>query len=256
MPEVRRLRVANLHQFKKRPSAKAATWSRPRRRNSGVLTVLTGLAGNPHRREVKSLSKTKKSRRSKGGKRIGGSGHRKGNPWHGGPKHRMGGKRRHRNPAMFGLRATDYLKLGAGAAVGAFASKAIPQLVLNTNNTGLYGYVAMAISTLGLTWAAQKWVSREMALGVAAGGTSALLLRLWQERVAGTSPAANPSLTGLGDPDMSAAGIGMYASDLVNSQGTGGPYVPASFKGVPAATAAAAGALTVPVQSRFKRYDA
>ena len=210
------------------------------------------------------MSKSRK-RRSRGRKRnfFGGSRRRrKANPLVARSSHRrvrrFGAHRRRRNPVnVLGMAPTDYLKLGAGVAVGTFGTKAIPQLVLNAKNTGPLGYAAMAISTLGLTYVAQKFVSREMALGVAGGGTAAILLRLWQENVAKTSPAADATMTGLGDPDMSASGLGMYVEGLQNSQGTGGPYLTASsVKGLPAATAAAAGAINVPIQSRFKRFDA
>jgi hypothetical protein len=114
-------------------------------------------------------------------------------------------RRRHRgrsrNPAIAGFQANELLKLAVGAAGGAIGTKYITQLVLQDKNTGVTGYAGMAAVAIALAWAAKKFVGADIAAGVAAGGLSSLVIKLWQDQVSGTS-----SMSGLGDADM----LGLY----------------------------------------------
>jgi hypothetical protein len=67
------------------------------------------------------------------------------------------------------------------------------------------GYAGSAAATLAVAWIAHKFGGKDLATGVVAGGLGALALRIFQENVSGTST----SMSGLGDPDMAALGIGM-----------------------------------------------
>lgn len=116
-------------------------------------------------------------------------------------------RRGHRrsNPGIAGFNTNELLKLTLGAAAGVVASKYVTQMVLGANNSGPTGYAGSAVVTLALGWAAHKFVGKDAATGVIAGGLGALALRIFQENVSGTSP----NIQGLGDPDMAALGVGM-----------------------------------------------
>lgn len=116
-------------------------------------------------------------------------------------------RRGHRrsNPGIAGFSANELVKLTLGAAAGVVGSKYVTQLVLQGNNTGPTGYAGSAAVTIGLGWLANKFAGKDAAMGVIAGGLGALALRIFQENVSGTSA----SMSGLGDPDMAALGVGM-----------------------------------------------
>ena len=106
--------------------------------------------------------------------------------------------------------ANELIKLGLGAAGGAIGTRYLTQAVLGDSNTGIMGYGANLAAAIGLAYAAAKFAGADIAKGVAAGGISALIMRLWSEKVAGTSPAA---LSGyLGDLEFSSDGLGAYIS--------------------------------------------
>ena len=129
---------------------------------------------------------------------------RKSNPFRAMRHFRRRGHRRS-NPGIAGFNTNELLKLTLGAAAGVVASKYVTQMVLGANNSGPTGYAGSAVVTLALGWAAHKFVGKDAATGVIAGGLGALALRIFQENVSGTSP----NIQGLGDPDMAALGVGM-----------------------------------------------
>jgi hypothetical protein len=129
---------------------------------------------------------------------------RKSNPFRAMRHFRRRGHRRP-NPGIAGFNTNELLKLTLGAAAGVVASKYVTQMVLGANNSGPTGYAGSAVVTLALGWAAHKFVGKDAATGVIAGGLGALALRIFQENVSGTSP----NIQGLGDPDMAALGVGM-----------------------------------------------
>jgi hypothetical protein len=113
-----------------------------------------------------------------------------------------------RNPSIAGFNGNELLKLALGAAGGSIGTRMLTQLVLKDKNTGVMGYGVSAAVAVALGWGAAKFLGRDIANGVVAGGLSAILIRVWQERVSGTSPAA---LSGyLGDLDFSSDGLGAY----------------------------------------------
>jgi hypothetical protein len=113
-----------------------------------------------------------------------------------------------RNPVIAGFQGKELLMLALGATGGAIGTRSITQLILKDKNTGAMGYGASAAVAIALGWAAGKFLSKDLANGVVAGGLSAILLRIWSERVSGTSPAA---LSGyLGDLEFSSDGLGAY----------------------------------------------
>jgi hypothetical protein len=122
-------------------------------------------------------------------------------------------RRRHsRNPGVAGFSAHELLNLTLGAGVGVLGSKYLTQAALGANNSGIMGYVGQAVATLAIAWGAGKWVSKDAAMGVIAGGGGALALRIFNDNVSGSSMAAGgstPAMSGLGDPDMGRLGIGL-----------------------------------------------
>ena len=127
-------------------------------------------------------------------------------------------RRGHRrsNPGIAGFNTNELIKLAGGAAVGVVASKYVTQMVLGSSNSGYMGYAGSAVVTLALGWAAHKFVGKDAATGVIAGGLGALALRIFQDNVSGTS-----SMSGLGDPDMAALGVGLgeYRPGLIPMPG-------------------------------------
>jgi len=205
MPTVRRLRVSNPH---KRHRSRN---SRRRSKRNPVGEVL--IVANPKKSRRHRKSNRSYARRTR-------------NPFKG-MRRTFQRRRGHRrsNPGIAGFNTNELLKLTLGAAAGVVASKYVTQMVLGANNSGPTGYAGSAIVTLALGWAAHKFVGKDAATGVIAGGLGALALRIFQENVSGTSP----NIQGLGDPDMVALGVGMgeYRAGVLQ----GG--VPQAF-GVPA----------------------
>jgi len=153
---------------------------------------------NPHRRRRRKANRSQaKSRRRM-------------NPH---PRSRKYGfRRRHRNPGIAGFGTNELIQLTLGAAAGGVGSKYLTQIALGSNNSGIMGYVAQGIATLALAWAAHKFVGKDAATGVVAGGGAALAIRIFNDNVgAPSSVPAGPAapMSGLGDPDMGRLGIGM-----------------------------------------------
>jgi hypothetical protein len=208
MVRVRRVRLHN-------PRRKSSLRRRAKRRNrnplgGGELIVMTNPKRRSRRRRSnKSYRSHSRRRRSRNPKLHFGSRSR---------RHRNSffkRSRRRRNPgvmaAVRGLDLVEIAKVGAGAAVGGLAARSLTQMVLQANNTGYVGYAGNLVASLLLGWAGNKFLGRNVGLGIAAGGFSATILRIWQEQVSQTSPS---SMSGLGDLDFSTSGLGEYAGSL------------------------------------------
>src|SRR5579872_866806 len=196
MPSFRRVRVQNPR--RRRKSSRRRNHRRARR-NPGELLIMA----NRHR------SRRRKNRHHS---------RRRKNPFlkFGRKKHY---RRHRRNPSFGGFDLKSVLKLGAGAAVGGYATRKLTQTVLGASNTGAMGYAANAGMALVLAWAAKKFLSGELADGVLAGGMAATFLRIYSEKFSGiaqiaaasTGTATTPSGTsGLGDIEFSNDGLGVY----------------------------------------------
>jgi hypothetical protein len=109
-----------------------------------------------------------------------------------------------------GFSANELLNLTLGAGVGVLGSKYLAQVALGGNNSGIMGYIGQGVATLAIAWGAHKWVGKDAAMGVVAGGGGALALRIFNDNVSGSSMAAGGApMSGLGDPDMGRLGIGL-----------------------------------------------
>ena len=231
MVRVRRIR---LHNPRKSSSRRRAS----KRRNplgGGELIVMT----NPKRKRRHNRSYRSKNsrRRSRNPKLHFGSRSRR----HKNSFFRR--SRRRRNPSVAGMDLMEILKVGAGAAVGGLGARSITQMVLQANNTGYVGYAGNLVASLLLGWAGNKFLGKNVGLGLAAGGFSATLLRIWQEQVSQTSPAP---MSGLGDLDFSTNGLGEYASSVFPLPTVSSPVTTAGgthlLTPAPVAAAAAAAA--------------
>jgi hypothetical protein len=156
---------------------------------------------NPHRR-----------RRRKANRSHSRSRRRSMNPKRARVGFRRRGHSRRRNPGIAGFGTNELLNLTLGAAAGGIGSKYVTQLALGSNNSGIIGYVGQAVATLAIAWAAHKFVGKDAATGVVAGGGAALALRIFNDNVgsvvaAPAGPAA--AMSGLGDVDMGRLGIGL-----------------------------------------------
>jgi len=123
-------------------------------------------------------------------------------------------RRAGRNPSIGGFQAQELIKLALGAAGGTLATKYATQLILQDKNNGPTGYAVMAAVAVALGWLSAKFLGRDVATGVVAGGASAVVLRIFQENVSGSTPA---TMSGLGDPDF----LGEYQSGTYPVPGWG-----------------------------------
>lgn len=155
-------------------------------------------------------------------------------------------RRHRRNPSIGGNSFADLLKIGVSAAAGGVATRSLTQMVLSTNNTGWLGYGANFAAAIALAWGAGKFLGDKIATGVAAGGIAATAMRIWQEKVSQTSPN---TLSGMGDLDFSADGLGEYVDSYIPvptvSTKTNGQYITMPPIAAPAALPAKAAPKTM-----------
>jgi hypothetical protein len=96
----------------------------------------------------------------------------------------------------------DWLYGGVGVIAGVVGTRALPQVVLGSSNTGIIGYLANAASTALLTVAAHFAAPRNNVLkaSVLAGGVASIISRIIQDYSLLGSYSAQ---VGLGDYLMS-----------------------------------------------------
>jgi hypothetical protein len=242
---MRTVRLVNPHKRKTRSSSSRRRARRTRKRNTlggGELFVMT----NPHKKSKRNRhhASRRRNRHARNPLFARSRSRRHRNP---------SGRRRRRNPSIGGFSGSELFKLGVGAAGGAIGTRYLTQLILGDKNSGAMGYGANVAAAIALAWAAAKFAGRDIASGVAAGGLSAVIMRLWSEKVSGTSPAA---LSGyLGDLEFSSDGLGAYINSgfpLPTVSGQNGNYlnVPAGYSwgpaGAPAGAALAPGGSAAP----------
>jgi len=237
------MRTVRLVNPRKRPKRTHTSSSRRNRRKrnttGGELFIMT----NPHKKRSRN-SRRRARARNRHVRNFSASRSR---------RHRNPCRRRRRNPSIGGFTGNELFKLGIGAAGGAIGTRYLTQVVLGDKNTGAMGYGGNLVAAIALAWAAAKFAGPDISKGVAAGGISALIMRLWSEKVSGTSPAA---LSGyLGDLEFSSDGLGAYIDSsfpLPTVSGQNGNYlsVPAGASwgpyGAPSGAALAPGASAAP----------
>jgi len=120
-------------------------------------------------------------------------------------------RKRHRgNPGALGS-PMDWFVGGAGVIAGGVLSRVLPQAVLSDSNQGPVGYLANAITALGLGWLSHMFFPRQrmLTITVIAGGFGSLLQRIIADK---TPYGAALSMTGLGD-----WGLGLYQKSNFNN---------------------------------------
>ncbi len=143
-------------------------------------------------------------RRRKSTRRVSNAGRRRA-----APRKAMRRHTRRRNPAGLG-RPADWITGGAGVIAGGVLSRAIPQMLLGSGNTGAMGYAANAVASLGLGWVAHMMFPSKPLLvtTVIAGGFGSLIQRVISDR---TPYGSVLSGSGLGD-----YGLGLYQKSNFN----------------------------------------
>jgi hypothetical protein len=194
------------HYVKHRRRTNAAP-RRHTRRNPGEVISL--LLGNPARRK----KGTKMARRHyRTARRINAAGRRHYTKRRN--RARMMHHRR-RNPAGLG-RPMDWVKGGVGVLGGVVVTRALPQAVAATYNTGITGYVMNAV-TAGLAGWATHALTKDPVLtaSVIAGGFAAVIARVISDM---TSFGSYLSLTGIGDYQFSNFGQPQHLQAWQNAQ--------------------------------------
>lgn len=156
------------------------------RRRSNPMEIISFLPGNPAKRRS-NMAKTPKHRKLKKSNAA---------------RHRSAGRpapritRRRPNPGSIG-RPMDWIKGGVGVLGGVIVTRALPQAVASTYNTGAVGYGMNAITAVLAAWGTHA-VTKDPVLtaSVAAGGFAALIARMISDM---TSFGQYLSLTGIGD---------------------------------------------------------
>lgn len=95
-------------------------------------------------------------------------------------------RRSYRNPNGGG---GMLIAIGSGA-VGAFATRAIPQALAAGSNSGIMGYAMNAAVALGGGWLLKKW-KPAAGMGWLIGGGASLLLRVYQDYTTGAASAGS-----------------------------------------------------------------
>jgi hypothetical protein len=106
---------------------------------------------------------------------------------------------RSRNPGMSEVvgRPADLVTTGASALGSAIATKQLPQLILQTGNTGWQGYLANAVTGGLATWAAGTFFGKTAAQGALAGALVIILDRVLTDEFSSLGPYL--ALSGVGD---------------------------------------------------------
>ncbi len=98
------------------------------------------------------------------------------------PAYAMSGnrhRRRRRNP----LAVPGLVKSALYAIGGGIGTRVIPQMVLKEQNIGLTGYLANAVTTLGLSAAASRFISKDAGQAVVLGGAVMITGRIVEDFV-------------------------------------------------------------------------
>lgn len=195
----------------------------------GVLSLMT----NPKKRRSRNVRRRRRSNPFKQSTKSYRR-RRRSNPF-------MRKYRRRSNPVISGMSLTDLVKIGASAAAGGYATRSLTQLVLQSNNEGWMGYAANFVAAGILGWAGDKFLGKDYAIGIIAGGWATTFARIWDEQISKMSPA---QLSGLGD--VSYAGMGDYVQTpysipSVSTRNAAGQYIvqqppwPSAVPALPAA---------------------
>jgi len=246
---VRRIQIVNPSRTRKRTS---------RPRNGRSKNPLGGgeliFMSNPNKKRSSRRGKKRNPAISFGGKRRAGSA-------------RSSRRRSRRNPSrainLGGSNLSSLLPLSGGVLVGTFVPRALVQMVLAENNSGLVGYGAQIAVSAVLAWLGGKGVNKNFGAGIIAGGVASTAYRAYQEHNPSTPTAIVAAASGqgpttMGDLDFSQGGLGTYVNQSFafpqTNQFVNGGLVPAPQVGQAALPPAQAVPL-IPAQGTTQELD-
>ena len=192
--KVHRHKAARKATNRARPRPKAKKVHRPRTAkkrtsNPGPEMLALTLGNSARKGGGKHMARSRKKKRSS-------TSHRSNSPRRHSKKvmHHL---KRSRNPAGLG-NPMDWVTGGAGVLTGVVGTRAIPQLILGSSNTGAMGYIANGITAAGLGFLSHMFFPRNRVLtpAVVAGGFASLIARIIGDY---TTYGQYLSLTGVGD---------------------------------------------------------
>jgi len=140
-----------------------------------------------------------------------------------------------RNPGMSGI--TNILVDAGWAGAGAIASRALPNMLIQSMNTGVVGYGANLATGLALAWGAKSFLKNSRAAAdIMLGTVIGILFRAIQDF---TPYGSYASLSGMGDFQMTE----FFAPRIIGPNGAVDPsqsLLAAASRNASAATASAA----------------
>jgi hypothetical protein len=191
------------------------------------------VASNPHRTGSRPNAAAKKGRNmaKAGTKKKAASGsakHRSRKP--NGSNHKKKRRsNRSRNPGISGVIGSprDLLVGGFAGLASAVATRQLPQMILDVNNTGWQGYLANAATALAATWGLGALFGPAAGRGALVGGTVIVLDRVLSEQVSPIGPYLK--LSGVGDANaysnLGTIRTGYYTRPMLQNP-DGSMYVP------------------------------
>lgn len=118
-----------------------------------------------------------------------------------------------------GSKISELIPLSGGVLVGTFVPRALTQMLLGANNSGIQGYGAQLLISAILGYLGTKALSnKQFGSGIIAGGVAATAYRVYQEKNPSTPTAivqaasGASAMNGLGDLDFSDNGLGTYVN--------------------------------------------
>ena len=201
------------------PPRRKPSFRKHRKRNP-VPEIISLSLGNPARKKGhKTMAKTRHFHKKRAARRSNAGRPRK-------SVKRYNFSRRKRNPAGLG-RPMDWVKGGVSVLGGVVVTRALPQAVAATYNTGGVGYAMNAGVAIAAAWAAHAFLKDPVITsGVAAGGFAALIARMISDM---TSFGSYLSLTGMGDYQFSNFVTPQRITAMKNAQ----VNVPTGWNGTP-----------------------
>lgn len=143
-------------------------------------------------------------------------------------------RRSHRNPNILSG-GVNLLKMGLFALIGLVAARQIPQMILQANNTGIWGYAANIATAAIVAWIGGRFVGREAGNAMLLGGGLFVVNRVIGDYF---SPVQKYlSLSGVGDPLALGDIRPGYFPLPVPTDAQGNPIIPAEIRALPPAPA-------------------
>ena len=180
---------------KSNPAARKKSFvAKAEKRRNPTPEIISFVLGNPARKKGKTMAKSFKNKKASSTCKTNA-----GRPKTSYKKSFKSSAAK-RNPAGLG-RPMDWVKGGVGVLAGVVVTRALPQAVASTYNTGAAGYAMNGGTAIAAAWAAHAMTKDPvLTAAVAAGGFAAVIARIISDM---TSFGQYLSLTGVGDYQFS-----------------------------------------------------